>query len=296
MAPRTHQPCCLPLSLLPVLTVSGIIFISALYPLALHSVLFFVLPTQSEIYHILSISALKQKMLLGKTEKSDPRQCQPTVSTEPLLPTGNCLIFQSRQVLSHRIFLIFPTIPLPVYHSHLAWWKRSRFYNVSLLFLRLLCWEIFKQGISFSPSISSQMKMVTLSSLGLFSSWVPESTDSHGVSSLFYICFQVCQFSYLLFTTSEHPIPWLLFCLFSTRPPPQAIGAFLAHLEWYSRIEMFTDSFRKFSLHTDISKTGTHSIKWQKMISKIRGELRLPKLFRNPERILNGCLFITILG
>ena len=96
MAPRTHQPCCLPLSLLPVLTVSGIIFISALYPLALHSVLFFVLLTQSEIYHILSISALKQKMLLGKTEKSDPRQCQPTVSAEPLLPTGNCLIFQSR--------------------------------------------------------------------------------------------------------------------------------------------------------------------------------------------------------
>lgn len=267
MAPRTHQPCCLPLSLLPVLTVSGIIFISALYPLALHSVLFFVLPTQSEIYHILSISALKQKMLLGKTEKSDPRQCQPTVSTEPLLPTGNCLIFQSRQVLSHRIFLIFPTIPLPVYHSHLAWWKRSRFYNVSLLFLRLLCWEIFKQGISFSPSISSQMKMVTLSSLGLFSSWVPESTDSHGVSSLFYICFQVCQFSYLLFTTSEHPIPWLLFCLFSTRHPPQAIGAFLAHFYHFWAIVYHFEHFffiaQSIPLPLGLSAPADHPRKFQ---------------------------------
>ena len=144
---------------------------------------------------------------------------------------------------------------------------KSRFYNVSLLFLRLLCWEIFKQGISFSPSISSQMKMVTLSSLGLFSSWVPESTDSHGVSSLFYICFQVCQFSYLLFTTSEHPIPWLLFCLFSTRPPPQAIGAFLAHFYHFWAIVYHFEHFffiaQSIPLPLGLSAPADHPRKFQ---------------------------------
>lgn len=53
------------------------------------------------------------------------------------------------------------------------------------------------------------MKMVTLSSLGLFSSWVPESTDSHGVSSLFYICFPVCQFTLHYIRASNSLAPLL---------------------------------------------------------------------------------------
>ena len=47
------------------------------------------------------------------------------------------------------------------------------------------------------------------------------------------------------------------------------------YLEWSSRIEMFTDSFRKFSLNTDISKTGEHTLssdkKWYQKLGESLG-------------------------
>lgn len=75
------------------------------YPLGPSSTPIFVLSMPNEIHHVLSVSAVKQKMLLRTIQKSGPSQCQLTVPAEPSLPTGNCLIFSIRTGVSPPHFL-----------------------------------------------------------------------------------------------------------------------------------------------------------------------------------------------